>query len=317
MIRSKALEVNIADHHVEVKIDSRFEVLQRVMAPYFGLQEGLTTFLKELSHPYKNWLFIVKEARIYSLDYFHLLKGHDDGPDAAWLFADIYLCAIESTGSEEVRADAADNLLLFLIKILKEAGETIERFVPPLDRAFKYLGRCDRRIFALFLKSYYQLNRLGEAVQACAGGDAARFEYLNRLLIRFYQSTYVYWLGEEDPQRWFEKEAGDFKPDAPLEALFDTISHASLKRHTRRLDEILAHENLRSSEVLDALLDLPGFNQIVTSHREVPGKLLAIDPDGGRGNLYRLLFLFYQMNLSGLSIIHEEALRDINRTLTW
>ncbi len=317
MIRSKALEVNIADHHVEVEIDSRFEVLQRVMAPYFGLQEGLTIFLKELSHPYKNWHFIVKEARVYSLDYFHLLKTHDDGPDAAWLFVDIYLRAIEATASEEVRADAADNLLLFLLKILKDAGNTIERFVPPLDRAFQRLGRYDRRTFTLFLKSYYQPDRLGEAVRAYTDGYAERFEHLNRLLIRFYQSTYDYWMSEEDPQQWFEQEAGEFKPEVPLESIFEAIAHVTLKQYARRLDEIMQGENLQTAEVLNALLELPGFNQIVNRHREIPGQLLALDQAGGRGNLYRLLFLFYQMNLSGLSIIHEEALRDINRTLAW
>jgi pyruvate,orthophosphate dikinase len=317
MIRSKALEVNIADHYVEVEIDSRYEVLQHVMAPYFGLQEGLTTFLKELSHPYKNWHFIVKEARVYSLDYFHLLKAHADGPAAASLFVDIYLRAIESTSDDEVRADAADNLLLFLIKIIKEAGEAIERFVPPLDQAFQHIRRYDGRIFSIFLKSYYQLNRLGEAVRAQTDGYAERFEFLKLLLIRFYQSTYDYWLGEEDPQQWFEKEAGELKPDANLAPLFEAISHEALRRHAARLDEIISCENLPALDVLEALLELPGFNQIVNLHREIPGQLLAIGKASGRGNLYRLLFLFYQMNLAGLSIIHEEALRDINRTLTW
>ena len=73
MIRSKALEVNIADYHVDVTIDEKYSVLQEVMSQYFGLMEGLTTFLMELSHPYRNWQFIVTEARGYSLDYFHLL----------------------------------------------------------------------------------------------------------------------------------------------------------------------------------------------------------------------------------------------------
>jgi pyruvate,orthophosphate dikinase len=74
------LQVNIADYHVDVEIDRKYLVLQEVMSSYFGLQEGLTTFLKELSHPYKNWHFIVKEASIYSLDYFHLIKAHKEGP---------------------------------------------------------------------------------------------------------------------------------------------------------------------------------------------------------------------------------------------
>ena len=163
MIRSKALQVNIADYHVDVEIDRKYKVLQDVMSSYFGLQEGLTTFLKELSHPYKNWHFIVKEARIYSLDYFHLIKSHKEGPGAAQLYIDIYLRAIESTRETDVCVDAVDNLMLFLLKIVKDSGEGFDRFAPVLDNAFQSIRRYDGPIFMLFLKSYYQLNRLGEA----------------------------------------------------------------------------------------------------------------------------------------------------------
>ncbi len=63
MIQSKALEVNLASYHIEVTIDSKYLVLQDVMSGYYGIMEGLNTFLTELSHPHKNWQFIVKEAR--------------------------------------------------------------------------------------------------------------------------------------------------------------------------------------------------------------------------------------------------------------
>jgi pyruvate,orthophosphate dikinase len=92
-VKSKALEVNIADYQVDVIIDAKYAVLQEVMSKYYGLMEGLNTFLEELSHPYKNWRFIVAEARKYSLEYFHLLKGHPRGPEAAKLL-------IERSGSK-------------------------------------------------------------------------------------------------------------------------------------------------------------------------------------------------------------------------
>ena len=60
-VKSKALEVNLADYHVDVIIDAKYSVLQEVMSKYFGLMEGLNIFLEELSHPYKNWRFIVAE----------------------------------------------------------------------------------------------------------------------------------------------------------------------------------------------------------------------------------------------------------------
>ncbi len=273
MIRSKALEVNIADYHVDVEIDQKYVVLQDVMSAYFGLREGLDTFLKELSHPYKNWHFIVKEARIYSLEYFHLIKSHEEGPQAAELYIDIYLRAIESTRENDVCIDAVDNLMLFLLKIVKESGEAFERFLPILDSAFQSIRRYDDGLFMLFLKSYYQLNRLGEAALVHQADTLLKLDHLNLLLIRFYQATYAYWMKEEDPQQWFETEAGEFKPDADLGAIFEPIAHTTFRQYTRALDDILHCEDIRHSQVLSRLVELPGFNQIVNAHRDIPGRL--------------------------------------------
>ena len=70
MIKSRALEVNIADYHVDVSINEKYFVLQEIMSKYYGLKKSLDTFLEELSHPYKNWEFINNEARKFSLEYF-------------------------------------------------------------------------------------------------------------------------------------------------------------------------------------------------------------------------------------------------------
>jgi pyruvate,orthophosphate dikinase len=80
MIKSKALEVNLAHTQVDVVIDPQYACLQEVMAPYFGLTERMDIFLKEVSHPYKNWQFIVDSTRAFALDYFHLYKQHPEGP---------------------------------------------------------------------------------------------------------------------------------------------------------------------------------------------------------------------------------------------
>jgi len=102
-IKSKALEVNLADTRIDVSIDTRYAVLQDVFSKYYGLMEGLTTFLKEISHPLRNWHFIVQEARGYSLDYFHLLKSHPDGGEAAALFVNIFTDAIDSGRDVDVK----------------------------------------------------------------------------------------------------------------------------------------------------------------------------------------------------------------------
>jgi pyruvate,orthophosphate dikinase len=69
-MKSKALEINLESYRIDVSVEDKYAILQEVMSKYYGLREGLNTFLKELSHPYKNWEFIVQEARNYSLNYF-------------------------------------------------------------------------------------------------------------------------------------------------------------------------------------------------------------------------------------------------------
>ena len=162
VIKSKALEANIADYHVDVSIDSKYDALQEAMSKYYGIMEGLNTFLKELSHPYKNWQFIVNEARGYSLDYFHLLKTHPRGDEAATLLIGIFKDAIQAECSPSTKMDAVDNLLLYLQKLIKESKETQEPFAPVVMAAFRDIRKYDYDTFFLFVKSFYQLKRLAE-----------------------------------------------------------------------------------------------------------------------------------------------------------
>ena len=63
-------ELNLDAAVIATPPATHFEIAEKC------LMEGLHTFPKELSHRYRNWQFIVKEARNYSLNYFHLLKNH-------------------------------------------------------------------------------------------------------------------------------------------------------------------------------------------------------------------------------------------------
>jgi len=317
MIKSKALEVNIADYHVDVTVDEKYAVIQEVMSKYYGLTEGLNTFLKELSHPYKNWQFIVEQARGYSLDYFHLLNNHPRGPDAAGLFVDIFTGAIDSDSSIKVRSDAVDNFLLLLQKIIKDSGSNITKFKPILDNAFDHIRSYQGEDFYLFIKSYYQITKLAEVFLNAASDVITDHKALNLLLIKYYKHTYLYWLSEDDPQAWFEKEAGDIDSSEIFDAFFDNISHHQIQLYSSEIENIVQAQTGVSADVLQGLLALPGYNQFVETYRDLPPKLFNKGADNDRGNYWKIIFLFHIMNISGLSMIHEDALRDINRTMSW
>jgi pyruvate,orthophosphate dikinase len=316
-IQSKALEVNIADYHVDVTIDEKYRVLQDIMSPYPGMVEGLNHLLTELSHPYKNWHFIVQDNRRFALDYIHHLFKHPNGSMAAELFIDIFLNAMMHSSMQDVRVDALDNLILFLIKISREAGPYISKFIDVLNHTFKIISELDTDQFMGIVKSFYPIPRLGHAFLNATAAENSSTNHLNILLIRYFDASYRYWLSQEDPQTWFKHEAGDMYESSLCNGIFTHISHQTINALTHRLKEITQNgqKNVRQTTV--ELLRLTTYNQIVDIYAQTPMRLQKAVENITTRNQWKLIFLFHIMNTSGLSIIHEQALREINRTLSW
>ncbi len=323
-MKSKALEINLECYRVDVTIEDKYAIFQEVMSKYYGLRDGLNTFLKELSHPYRNWEFIVREARNYSLNYFHLLKNHPRGPDAAAIFVNIFNNAILSESKVEVRADAADNLLLFLQKIIKDSGQDLKRFMPVIDSSFDTIRNYRKDSFFLFVKSFYQIKRLAKAILNHTHKlTSADYQAINLLLLKYFKHTYSYWLSEEDPLDWFKNEAGDINGQEQFDEIFKYISHKQINKWQSILTgltgtgKIALQKGIDSKKVLQKLVEMPAYSQIVEIYKEIPQRLVEAGAKNGKGNLWKLIFLFHTMKTPGLSIVYEEALRDINRTLSW
>ena len=247
-IKSKALEVNIADYHVDVTIDPKYGALHAALSQYFGIREGVATFLEELSHPYKNWQFIVNEARTYSLDYFHLVRRHDRGVEAALTFVAIFSEAIQADCGQATQMDAADNLLLFIQKIIRDCEEDLDRFLSVITSAFKQIHAYPPELFKLFVKSHYQIKQIGEIFLQRNQTIDKDSTGLNQLVARYFQATYDYWLGEKDPQPWFESELDESESQQDWSEFFDDISHASIRRWQRRLNQIVFDKDLSAHE---------------------------------------------------------------------
>ena len=318
-LKSKALEVNIADYHVDVAIDEKYAVLQDIMSKYYGLMERFNTFLKELSHPYKNWKFIVQEARSFCLDYFHLFKKHPNGPEAIGLFVDIFEDAVKNDANPEVCTDGVDALLLFLQKVLKDSGEEIQRFMPVINDIFAEISDYPEDEFFLFAKSFYQVSKNGELLLNYTPKYDIDLAPVNKMLLRYYNETYDYWLEQDDPKTWFYKEA-EIKTDKngkELQDIFSSVSHEKLKEDKENIETISREYEVGSEELLKALLTFSGYNHIVEIYRVLPQNLQKQGSKTNKGYQWKVLFLFHIMNISGLSMAHEETLREINRTLRW
>ncbi|MFH0996207.1 MAG: PEP/pyruvate-binding domain-containing protein, partial [Pseudomonadota bacterium] len=312
--KSRALEVNLASYHVEVSIDPRYLPLQEAMSRYYGLMEGVNVFLTELSHPYKNWKFIVQECRKYALDYFYIFQKHARGPEVVSLIIDVFLSAV-GEATPDVRADAVDNLLLFLQKTVKDAGPDLPRFYPVLEAAFDRIRLLPADHFALFAGSFYSIKRLAELCLR-ASPPLSSFGALNLLVHRYHHDTYAYWLSQDDPMAWFETES-EIGHLPIFDEIFSEISHQKISGYKNRLDSLLETEAVESTALLENLLALPTYGQIVETYKSLPMTLWKSSENITRRNHWKVVFLFHIMNISGLSLIHEDALREINRTLSW
>jgi pyruvate, orthophosphate dikinase len=315
MIQSKALEINLARTQVDVTIDPRYAGLQEVVANYHGLLERMDTLLREVSHPYKNWQFIIDGARTFALDYFHLFRGHDSGPEAVQQLMHIFCQALETNTKNGVKVDAADTLILFLLKMTQSAGDQLDRFQPAIDHALEFItGRPDEQ-FSLFVRSYYSLKRVAGQLFQVHRGNGRDCSALNGALTRCLQATYAYWLTELDPFQWFQEEAEAHATCAELAAIFAPISHETIEKEKDRLDRIRAAEPMESIATLEHLLQLTDHQQMVRAYRQIPPKLMTAGRKSDMGNRWKVIFLFHAMNIEGLAVSHEDTLRDINRTL--
>ncbi|MCP3669628.1 MAG: phosphoenolpyruvate synthase, partial [Gammaproteobacteria bacterium] len=114
--------------------------------------------------------------------------------------------------------------------------------------------------------------------------------------------TYDYWLQQDDPSTFC-----DIHTDGA-----ETISHHTIQANLRRLEQIA--QEPASVQQLEQLVELPTYLDIVRGYRLLATQLGAADSERLSKN-YRLLFLFRIMEIDGLSMIHEESLKEINRNL--
>ena len=313
---SKALEVNIESSKVDVKIREEYMLLREVMSRYSGIIDNLNVFITELCHPYKNWNFILKEARSYSLDYFHLLVENDKGPEAAQIFINIFLDSIRASSDEQIKRDGADNLLIYIQKIITDSKEELRTFVPVLRHCFDEIASLDRNYFSFFVKSFYQANKISALMLKTDLPDTD-YKPVNSILVKYLEDSYTYWINYKDPETWFISEANIYSAQQNvIRAIFKQISHAQLNRYRESL-RTFVREKKDEKSLLAELVKLPGFRQISDRYRDIPRLLFSEGEKAGRGYYWKLIFLFHTMNIEGLSTIHEETLREINRTLTW
>ncbi len=316
-MKSTALEVNLSDTKIDVVIDPKYQVLLEIVSSYVGILNRMNIFLQELSHPYKNWEFIVSEARHFSLQNFHLYKGHSDGDKALALFVDILLKAFESNSNLKIKTGAADNLMLFLQHIVKNSETELDRFLPVIEKAVQKIESFEGEDFYFFVKSYYQPDKIAKIMFDNLKEDATVFKSINRLLIKFYNYSFDYWLDQDDPISWVGQSIDTNLLTPGLSKILKDVSHGKIRTWQKDLEAATKRSDQNWKLTTRNLTNLVGYQEFVSMIREVPQKIMEESSDDTAGFHLKLTFLFYIIQIPGMTTIHVQALREINSTLIY
>ncbi|MFZ5775962.1 MAG: PEP/pyruvate-binding domain-containing protein [Thermodesulfobacteriota bacterium] len=315
-LESDALKANLLETAVgEVSIDPRFQLLLEMVAEYKGIRAGIEGLLYEISHPFRNWRMILPKLRSFVLKHADQYLRHDAGPESFLLFCEILLQAIEENRRNEQQvASAMEALLAYLDRHTAGlvAGDHLLRHQDALADGLSRLHDLDDELLLVLAQGHHPLKKILTRL-------AGQAEFLSAPAARLYQRvlriSYRYWLAEEDPQAWFLAQCGELCSGWRAGSLFDAISHRALKEHLAALDQVDPGKPASLTE----MLALPDHLEIVRLYKEAPDRLgeettAPAPPDRFTENR-KLLFLFRIMDTAGLALIHEETLREINRSL--
>ena len=322
---SDALKANLQETAAAVSIDPAYAPLQEIVSRFQGLSTKLETLLYEISHPYRNWKMIIPELRSFVLKNINIYRDHEQGPAAFSLFVDIFFNALlESAKNDQLTGRTLEALLAYMDKlVLNLNAASLLRYESVLTAFFSRVQELDSlepQLMLAIVQSQHALRKMTGHIMLLRQGqqksDDIHCQALRELMHTILFRNYEYWLSEDDPGPWFSKSCGDYCATWPGRPLLSAISHDQIHRHVEALKELAALNEPRYA--LEEMLELPGHMDFVRIYRDIPAKMtqgLASEKDVEFLDNWRLLFLFRIMETRGLSLIHEETLREINRSL--
>lgn len=315
---SDALRANLAVTAVdEVVIDPRFTPLLEVVRGFAGILKDLERLLRELNHPFRNWPLILPELKGFVLKNAVRYAPHPLGPACFELFGALFFQALDEVNKPVTVRLVFDGLTAYLDKQVNLiAPDRLGEYAPVFDRIMARLAEMSDERLLIVSQSHLPLRRtFARMIERCSeSGHPFPFDPAPYCLlaIRSLTATYDLWLDQADPV-WYTVR-GHHECDA--------ISHRTLRTASETLKS-LAREH-PSEELLGRLAMLPAYLDIVRGYRDAAnalGRLQARDGNDADTDSEQLAegrklrFLFHILETDGLSMIHEETLREINRTL--
>ncbi len=299
---------------VNTELSSKYQILYDVVKEYPGILSAAEPLFRELNNEPKNWGSIVKELRSYALKNFYLLDHHEKGVEAVRVIIDAFLKALTKRDTS-VRQAAAEGLVFYLEKILIDSDNDLPKYMEALNDCFLRLIQLQDESFFLLVTNPHQMKKLGQIILAKMPADF-NIQAFNDLLFRYYNAAFEHWLMEEDPSQWLRRDLklqlkeGTVKE---IEKIFYPVSHAHLRELMQQLRGIarLTDRHFQLKE----LIKMPGYMQLVKFYEDLSG-MIEVTGDMHDDLDLKIQHLLHIMDIKGLSGIHENTLRELNRTVS-
>ena len=305
---SDALRANLLETAVEeVQIDPRHEVLREPVKEYSGLIKGLDKLLYELNHPFRNWRLTLPVFRSFVLKNSNRYIAHPAGPECAITITQVLLEALHESGKFITAEEVAEAICAYLDKLVSDINkDQVEDYLNALSEIFKQLGGLSRENLLIISSSYHPvsntLKKLAAKVKAANLQDSFDWKPFCSFQNGCLHHTYDYWLQQDDPVGFCEIHTDGM----------DAISHKTISAKLGELEQTRGKSC--SMEQMEQLVEFPTYLDIVRGYRILASQLEAADSERLYQN-YKLQFMFRIMESDGLSMIHEETLKEINRNL--
>jgi pyruvate,orthophosphate dikinase len=332
IIESDALRANLLETAENVVIRPELMLLLEMMTKYKGLYSSLESLLYEICHPFRNWSLILPVLRSFVLKNNGYFIRHPDGPQAIALFGQLFFEAIkDSEKNVTLLALIIEAKIAWIEKTVSCLNrDELQRYEKPLNQIFARIRdfeKSDTLTLMQIVQGQHPMKKVATSLLAFNSPQPALFDYrpVAYLMRTILLKNYQYWLMEADPMPWFLEKCGILCDNFHFAQLFSSISHDSMRRSREAL--LGLDLELDPPEALARILALPAHVDIVRFYKQVPEKLAEADaasPEQGQGGEgaanpfvenQKLLFLFKIMDTKGLYLIHEETLREINRSL--
>jgi len=305
---SDALRANLLETAVEnVQIDPRHEILRKPVKGYSGLIKGLDKLLLELNHPFRNWRLILPEFRSFVLKNNSRYLTNEAGPECARTILQVFLEALNESGKFISAEEVAEAICAYLDKLVSDLTQKqLPAYGESLAEMLSQLNTLSQQNRLIISGSYHPirttLKNLINKTKRTELEQSFDWQSLCSFQSSCLHNTYDYWLQQDDPTSFC-----DIHTDG-----VEIISHHSIRDNLEQLKQV--DNQPASIQQLSQLVEFPSYLEIVKGYRLVATQLGAADSERLYKN-YRLLFLFRIMEIDGLSMIHEESLKEINRNL--